>query len=314
MNNQWQQFWDQDMGTQSVLTNQEGVTANILTRHWQELAGRCGTIKTLLSIACGSGSELVDFFAERSKTDNADCHCIATDISEQALTQLQQRINRLFPQVSLTLIAEDAARLDQIQQAPDLIISQFGIEYADHAAVAASCRLLASDGALSFVLHYRDGLLDRQTQQQIKGLYLCLEGGFLNAAEQVVHALQTNDHSIIQRAIGTFQPAEQRLHQFANTYPAAQASELYAGVRQLLSEAPKYAFDDLLHWLADTKRKAVLHQQLLQHMHEVSLDQAGINRLASVCEENGVRITTIEPISASGQGSPIAWLLEGAKH
>lgn len=314
MNNQWQQFWQQDSGTQSVLTNQEGVTASVITRHWQELAKRCGPINTLLSVACGSGSELVDFFSQRPRSADADCQCIATDISEQALVKVQQRLNHLFPNLSLTLLAEDAGQLEQIQQAPDLIISQFGIEYAGTDAVAACCRLLAADGRLSLVLHYRDGVLDRQTQQQIKGLYLCLEGGFLVAAEGVVRALSTNDHALIQQAIATFQPTEQRLHEFASTYPAAQASKLYADVRQLLSEAPKYGFDDLLSWLEDTKHKAHLHQQLLHQMHEASLNQAGITRLVNVCEEHGIRITTRQAIKTNGQNLPIAWLIEGEKH
>lgn len=162
MNNHWSDYWEQGHLTsfgESFTSNYTGVLNEIWTPRFAELTSGF----KVLDIATGNGAlplMVSDYLKSRSvkgEVIGVDLANIKTDISS---VKLAENLNiKLLSNINCIKLPFDDGQFE-------LVISQFGIEYADlKKAVPEALRVLRSKGRLALVMHHENSLILRRNRR-----------------------------------------------------------------------------------------------------------------------------------------------------
>lgn len=156
MNNHWSKYWEQGHLTSfgdSFIANYTGVLKNV----WQPIFEGLSNDYKFLDIATGNGalpllvSDYLRGKSIRGEGVGVDLAKISTDLSTVNVAD----------NITISLNSEvDCTSLPFNESEFDLVISQFGIEYADlQIAIPEALRVLKVNGKLSFVMHHEHSMV-----------------------------------------------------------------------------------------------------------------------------------------------------------
>lgn len=219
----------------------------------------------------------------------------------------------------LQLIGVDAANLDEISASPGLrfhfgtsmealpfadktfniVISQFGLEYAPPQAAIEAVRVLKPGGSVALCLHDREGQIYVHNKQRSEAINACLAALYAGAedlrlAEWTIESLRTKAAAVINR------------------FPAASAPrEVFGALLQiaaarLLPERKERAFREICH-LAEAEMGRI-SQMLL-----AALSPDDLGRLTSRLRACGIGDIRTGELRAAGNGPAFAFTLIGRK-
>ena len=309
----WDRYWQ---GTWEAAAHQDGGPQDrALEAHWRQFfCGRepSGNYRRLLDVAAGNGA--VQRYCEQLKIPIAQR--FALDYSVSALRNLQQR----YPAVAC--IAADGARPPFREGLFDLVVSQFGIEYAGPVAMEQAGRLLAPGGRMALVLHlhegaiYRECLRNRQVLEELKSMNL---PGLARAAFQAGYALNTGRATADQfrRAERAFTPAvrslEQLLQREGRSIAGGLPQQLYTDIARMYRRISAYAEEEVLAWLDGLLPELDAYIGRMQSMVDAAL---GENDFAALCDQldaSGLRQLQADKLRISGRNEEAAWVYVGER-
>tara|TARA_R110002072_G_scaffold184878_2_gene341445 strand:- start:168 stop:896 length:729 start_codon:yes stop_codon:yes gene_type:complete len=214
--------------------------------------------------------------------------------------------------------AADARNLPYADQAFDLIVSQFGLEYAGAEGFREAARLLAPEGELHLVLHLSGGPIHKeclanlnllQQFERSRLLELCRRA--LVIAEQDDSARETGS-----TLAGVMRSLHLALCELRNQLLARPGGVAHAHIGRLLHDVPllierrlAYAPGAALSWVDAQTQELTGFSRRMQAMCAAAMDAEAIHQTKALLRGAGLRQVCVAQLRAAPAANPIAWTL-----
>ena len=293
----WSEYWQNEGASGEVFVNQQGEKHQALAAFWHsQLTGHDGPAK-MIDLACGAGS----VFADLPQQHAFELH--AADISPAALSQLNERL----PEVETHVCSADNLPFES--GTFDLVVSQFGIEYAGHQGFYEAARIVKPGGKLVVLCHIEDGYIDARNKAELEGAKLALETDFIGKAESLTRAVYSGNQVKFTQAADQFVLAEPLLAQYAEKHPNGVHAHLYHGFKQLFSKHQSYAMEDVLGWLEGMKAEVDKNILRLEEMRRAANGPEDLSSIQSQLQAIGMQEVSCQPFVLPNHQLPVAWQL-----
>jgi len=295
----WSAYWRQDGAGGEVFVGPDGQGNAEIAAFWRSLFAGLDVGSCVIDIACGAGS----IFGQVPAPDNYEL--VATDLSIDALDLLRARTR------GAGAVVASARALPFRQGSFDLVVSQFGVEYAGTEAFEQALRLLRPGGRIVTLSHIRDGYIDRRNATLQAGVRKAGDTGFIARAVRLTRAAFSGLG--VEEAVRGFQPAESEMAAFVAEHPGGVHGHLYTGFRQLFERRARYDEKDILGWLDGMVAELDLNRLRLDEMRGAALGDTAIAELRAAAARCGVALH-INRMTLTGHTLPVAWQIEGLKN
>lgn len=305
----WDTYWK---GTGTVgAFSAGGVSHPDITAFWRNyftsVASRNESIR-LLDVATGNGA-LVETALSIRDVGSTAITCV--DISDAAIRNVKRR----FPGV-VGVIA-DALSIPLQDEQFDLVISQFGVEYAGPNAISESARLVASGGQLVLMLHIVDGIVYKECQASLEAIeklqaanFIPLASAFFDAGFAAVRGADRHAYDAAGTQLSpAVQIAEAIMTEYGEGVAGDTIARLYSDVGRIHSELPKYEPDEVLDWLGSMERELQAYAKRMSSMMGAAITEAAFRDLCDQLTSSGFSLDRAEPLLPTGQVIPLAWVL-----
>lgn len=309
----WDAYWKGTRDAEAYASG--GVSHPIVASFWDntlsELLGTRESSK-ILDIATGSGA-VVERLTQQSDTQNCEVTCV--DISDAAIDVVRRR----FPNIVGIVADAKSIPLDSGQY--DLVTSQFGIEYAGVAAIDEASRLLALDGSLILMMHIQPGVIFRECATALDAIRHTQKSGFvplsLRFFEAGFAAVRGADRAPYDQAALQFNPAIQEIESVLSKHGEHVAGDtiakLYSDVQQIHSRLQYYEPNDVLAWLRTMDNELSEYAERMASMCNAAIDNKSFDKMCENLRGQGFDIVTAEPLVATDDELPIAWILRAIR-
>lgn len=293
----WSDYWANDGAGGEVFVNPKGQKHPALTRHWQQIFAGLKENAQVIDLASGGGS----IYAHLPESHSFDLH--AVDISQEALEMLVKRI----PGVTTTVCSADSVTYDD--GLFDLVVSQFGVEYAGIEAFSEAARMVATGGKLAALCHYKDGYIDSRNSAELAGAILAKDSGFVDKAIAVTEAAFSKGSDAQMNTATTFAPAEKLLAEAVDKDQSGVHIHLYQGFRKLFEHRQQYNASDITTWLTQMHDELDDNIDRLTRMCDAALSRDDMDRVCELLRAQGLRNISCLPFETTGNKLPVAWNL-----
>lgn len=301
---EWETYWrGRASGGNGDISSQPGIESDEdIARHWNDELSKVSKSARMLDLACGAGSVI--------RHAHAEGHTALTgvDISADAIGFVE----RSYPGVTGVVSHLQALPLGDEQY--DLVVSQFGFEYAgalDLAPVIAE--LLAPGGLFSALVHMREGAIARECEGALKETEMFEATGFTTAARRLFEAMGRDESSeAVDIARVQLEEPQKALMELAKQGHKL-AQHTLQGAAQLFQRRQNYALQDILQWFDGLDAENAAHQDRMKGMLDASLTREEAVKFIKRLEEAG--LTSEEPV-AFEQGDPkepIGWIIRAKR-
>ncbi len=298
----WDRYWLET--TEDAAWQRGGPQDQLLENFWSGIL-RNATPGRALDLACGNGA--VTAYVQRLAPGVPVCGC---DLSRNALLQLRKR----YP--GCDTVVADAARAPFADASFDLVVSQFGLEYAGEQAFFEAARLVAPGGALAAVIHVEGGAIYQECErnravvseiQRLDVLPLAraaFAAGFA-AGEGTGSAADFNAaERALKPAVGGL---EDLLRNTGAGIADGLARRLYRDIADVYQRLSAYEPADVLRWASGMERELQVYLGRMESMVAAALSPAAVKAVASGLTANGSRQLRVDTLATPGQSLPMAW-------
>jgi SAM-dependent methyltransferase len=256
-------------------------------------------------VASGNGA-----LVERAQAAFADEVFIAClDISGAAVRGLAKRFAHVHG------IVADARKIPVASSSCDIVLSQFGIEYAGLDAVGEAARLVVPGGEM--VLHYRGGGIHRQCTAALDAVRATQDARFIPRSiatfEYGFAAIRGGDRVRYETAARDMVPAvravESVIRQYGTQVADGTLLRLYRDVKTMHERMQHYEPAEVLGWLRGMQDEIAAYAGRMASMCDAAIDEA---RFAGVCDEllrRGFELHRREALVNPERDMPLAWAL-----
>ncbi len=267
---------------------------------------------TVVDLASGSGA-LVGFLQETGTASLDKVTCV--DISGAAIDAVAQR----YPGV--TGVVSSAADTPFDDHMFDLVISQFGVEYAGAEAVSEAARLTADSGRLTLLMHAADGVPVRESQAGVDAISRVRDARFLELAREFLSAgfdaVQGKDRKPYDDAATALNPAIQAVDAVLQDYGESVAGgtivNIYDTVQKVHQRIQHYKPEEVFAWF-DAMQQGLEHQfDGMQSTLGVALDPAEFQAVGERIVAAGLSVDQAGPVMVEGESVPLAWAIEATR-
>lgn len=304
----WDTYWQ---GTRENAAHKEGgVQEALLAEFWRDLLSEQLTENPnlrILDLACGNGA-VTGFVGEINPALRVNC----CDYSLHALMELERRHPGNLPVVA------DAARLPYTDASFDLVVSQYGVEYAGAEAIVEAARLLAPGGTLALLVHVYEGAIYRECERNrnvvtaIRALDILALAQNAFAAGFALNA-GTGAPQEFKQAEQAFTPAVRGLEQILREAGPGAAGglpgQLYQDIAHMYRRMSAYEPADILDWLAGMARELDAYQGRMQSMLDAALPRDRLLVLQADLVARGFEDSPLLDLAVNDQSLAAAWAL-----
>jgi SAM-dependent methyltransferase len=300
----WEPYWRGSANSAALQSDMQ------LDQLWAGLFGQQsngGKPTSLLDVACGNGA--VTRVALQTWPGLASW---GLDLSPAALREYGNR----YP--GATGVVGDSLDMPFVDGSFDLVVSQFGLEYAGLGALEEMLRLVAPSGSIIAVMHLRDGAifhecaLNLNIVEELRGLRvmelarLAFGAGFaLNAGRGKV--------ADFRKAEGDFVPAVRGLEQLLKKYGSNIADgllrQLYVDIAQMYQQLSAYAEEDVMAWIQGMEIELQAYSGRMQAMLAAAVGDAQCQQWCERLQARGFVLERKEKIALAAKTGNAAWLL-----
>lgn len=269
----------------------------------------------IIDIACGNGAVTAIAIAAAQDVDaNIDMHCV--DYSMSAVDELRKR----FPEVEG--VACDARKIPYKDGEFDIVVSQFGIEYAGPEAFTEAARLVATGGTITALAHLADGAINRECADNLAVAIALREAQLMSLARDAFKA----GFDLIAGKISEpeFQEADKRLAPAVEVAkrilrdkgPLAAGgllARLYRDIGHMYTRMQNYVPGEIFAWFDGMSDELVSYEGRMASMTRCALDEPDVQSLASNIRSMGFTVEPPDVLSLAESGNPAAWILTAIK-
>lgn len=309
----WSAYWDEDgaAGGQAVRGDRK---AEALAGLWREqLAAHIpsgGRLKSL-DIACGAGvvSALI---ADLGREAGAEIALHGTDYAQSALDGAAAALAPL----PFDTRAADARDLPYTDHLFDLVVSQYGLEYAGESAFSEAARVTAPDGVFLAFVHRTDGAIYRECAGNLAILDAVINSRILPRFERLLTVSERLDAGkAAPKAVQKKTADHERLvAELTRTVTAgragsarAHAQRLLGDMAQLFSRRRAYAANDVKSWIAGQSADLAGFRERMRSMMRASIDGDGMERVRERLIAAGLAEVEIGPLILRAGDPPAGW-------
>lgn len=294
-NSGWSQYWQQDGADGEVFVSASGERHPALAEHWRGVLDDIAAGARLLDIASGAGS----IYA--SLPEKHGLHLYAADIAAEALEVLSSRI------ANVSTVVSAADSLPFADRSFDVVVSQFGIEYAGVAAFGEAARVVAGGGCLEVLAHVRDGYIDSNNKAQLAEAELTRDSGFIRDAIQLTRSAFGSDASQLAALEQAFVPHIKDLGSAVKRCQVGVHGYLLGGFRQLYEKRAQYDVEDIVRWLQGMSGEVDKAIERLSIMRAAALGEADMRNIRATLDAVGFDNIETRLYQVEGKDLPVAW-------
>jgi SAM-dependent methyltransferase len=300
----WEPYWRGSANSAALQSELQ------LDELWAGLFGQLqnGSKPTsLLDVACGNGA--VTRMALQTWPGLVSS---GLDLSPAALREYGSR----YP--AATGVVGDSLSMPFVDSSFDLVVSQFGFEYAGLGALEEMLRLVAPDGSIIAIMHLRDGAIYRECAlnldvvEELRRLRvmeltrLAFIAGFaLNAGRGKV--------AEFRKAEADFVPAIRGLEQLLNKYGSNTADgllrQLHGDISQMYRQMSAYAEEDVMAWIKGMETELQAYSGRMQAMLTAAVGDAQFQQWCERAQALGFKLERKEKIALAAKTENAAWML-----
>jgi len=297
----WADYWQQDGDGGEVFVNAAGERHPALAEYWSAVFEGVPDNASVIDIASGAGSIFAHLQADHG------LKLFAADIAEEALEALADRVAG----VTTTVCSADAIPYDN--EYFDLVVSQFGIEYAGIDAFTEAARLVAPGGGLDCLCHVEDGYIDSNNKTQLEEANYVQESLFIGLCVDLLRAGYRDDVGEMQRTEAAFLPVARRVAQGMERCPRGIHSHLFQGFRKLFEERRSYDQAESMTWLGNMQAELDKNIDRLSRMRAAALSEADTGSITKNLGSAGLQEIQFELFTTAGNELPVAWKLSARR-
>lgn len=297
----WSEYWVQEGAGGEVFVNAKGEKHPALAAFWSSVFEPLTEGAAVIDIASGAGS----IFGQLPADHGLELY--AADISAEALQLLAERI----PGVKVVECPADDIPLDDGRF--DLVVSQFGIEYAGADAFAESARLVAPGGSLTALTHIRGGYVDARNKAQLEEARLVSETGFIDRCIELTEAEFSKDPDRIRQAESAIDPAATQIREAVGRCPQGVHAYLFAGFKQLYDRRWQYDMSDITGWLDGMRGEVDKAVMRLSHMRSAAMSADDMQSIRARLDTAGLIEVRIEEFLTPGNDEAVAWQIRATR-
>ena len=297
----WADYWQHDGDSGEVFVNSKGERHPGLAKFWNTVFEGTPADAAVVDLASGAGS----IFAHL--TEGHGLQLFAADIAEEALASLSNRI----PGVTTMVCSAGAVPYDDGRF--DLVVSQFGIEYAGIDAFTEAARLVAPRGRLVALCHVEDGYIDSNNRAQLDEAVLVDESGFIDLAINLTKAGFSADTAAQQHSEEAFVPVVQQIAEGVRRCPQGIHSHLLQGFQQLFEQRQRYDEADITSWLDEMRQELNKNIDRLTRMRAAALSPEDMANITENLTSVGLQEIQFKQFMTSGNKLPVAWSLSASR-
>ena len=272
-----------------------------LNAFWSSIFEEGERSAKVLDLACGAGSVI----KHAAKAGFSDLH--GSDISTGAIDALKAR----YEFVECTVASADNTPYDDNNF--DMVVSQYGIEYADFSKTADEIiRLLNDGGQFVSINHFKGGAIENEVTENRQNAEKIVDSGFMKAAIDLITEEFASDHSGDINKEG-YEKAKRLLVDAVPNDPSGLAQHLHLGFSQLYQRRQAYDLADITGWLAGMQKEIDAFIGRMKSMEEAALDEAQVTAFLDKFRQAGFRETSAEPFLLKTGEAPGAWVIRAKR-
>ena len=294
----WSEYWEKD-GAESgeVFISGQGDRHPALAEFWRAVFADLSAGARVVDVACGAGS----IYAHLAAGHGFELH--ATDIAAEALAALSERID------GVTTAAASADDLPYDDASFDLVVSQFGMEYAGLDAFKEAARIVRDGGRLVALAHIQNGYVDSNNKAQLKAAEVARKTRFIELARDLTETAFKKGGKALAKRENRFVPAIKELAATQRYCKRGVHAHLFVGFRQLYENRQQYDLADITGWLDGMQGELDKSIDRLTRMRAAALSDNEIGSLRTMLESAGLNDISIKEFMTPGNELPVAWEL-----
>lgn len=313
----WDAFWrarDKAVA-QDHIGSRDPAPAEFWAAHLRDLLQRTNYAR-LLDIACGNGA-VTRLAVEAATATGADLSVHCADYSVSAVREACAE----FP--SARGIACNARRIPYVDRSFDLVVSQFGLEYAGTPAFAEAARLVAGDGTFTAIVHMADGAIHDECAENYAVLQALSRCRLLSLARDAFEA----GFDMVEGRIGDpeFQEFDRRLApavEVAKTIlrdkgPLAAGgllAKVFQDIAYMYARIPNYDREEVIAWFDGIAEELESYEGRMGSMTQAAVDPAGIERIAESLRVLDFDVAEPRQLALKTIPRPAAWILTARRN
>jgi ubiquinone/menaquinone biosynthesis C-methylase UbiE len=304
----WKAYWQEaDRLAACVPDNPESAAA--IEAHWQHVFADLPAGTRVLDVATGNGVLLV-WAARAASTVGRSLALTGVDLAdidpEHFLPDYRED---LAPASFHGSVAAEA--LPFADGSFDIVVSQYGLEYAELApALGEAARVLAPQGRLFWLAHHASSAVVVQGRVQLEQVELLLQkNGPFAAMEDYLTARERGRK--VERATRALTAALKTAEAYCREKPPATlVNDLCAGILEVANHWQRYRPEDARQWLKENRKRLRAFAQRTRDLQEASLDDARQAEIVDLLARPPWTGAALSPLVVGASDSPVGLCIE----
>ncbi len=267
---------------------------------WDEQLAAFDKNCRFLDMACGAGSVI------RRAQEGGFTDITGLDYSPGAIDALKMAC----PDVTgVTASAKDTGLSDA---AFDVVVSQFGFEYAGAVETATEiARLLARGGSFIALSHKQGSAIETEVVEKRDEVKAIMDTHFIERAKVLFAAYALSDADF-NAALAAFRGPQDRLLDLAKL-KGGFAAHLYSGTQTLFNKRLSYTLEDVHGWLDGMTEELSAYGGRMQSMIDAALSSNDVNGVSAALKDHGLQVKPPEVFMTGFQQDEIGWIIRANK-
>ena len=309
-NQGWKDYWKEDR-VASCIPERES-TAKEIGDRWIEMFTELPDGTSILDVATGNGVLLTH---AATAAERVGKNYVLTGVDLAEIDPIRYLSNLPAGLREARFIGGIAAESLPFSDAEfDLVVSQYGLEYADlDKALAEVERVLASGGRLIWLAHSEESLVVEQNRDRGAQVeFLLAPGGPIHAMRQFIGKI--NKRKKLEYAAKRLNSALASAEKYSRDHPPATVvREVCTVLAETAQKWQAYHLADLDHMLTDCRMRLIAHRQRINDLRSAVMSPARVDAVRNRLERPQWHSVSLTTMCVGSTESPIGLMITACR-
>lgn len=313
--NAWSQYWSGDQAGADRALNSE-LQEWVLDVHWAKVFAREFRARPnvrLLDAACGTGILALHASRVAQFEEYGGLDICLSDISPEALDIAKAKLTE---HPAGTAVA-DARDLPFPDAHFDVIVSQFGLEYAGSDGFREAIRCLNPEGSLHAVIHRAGSGIMQECEGNLAVLDALTDSGILTGFLTVFrHAREGGEGAEAKAALESVAASVDQVQAALVAAPPGGAREygarLLIDMQNAMDQPMRYSESDMESWVEGQGEGIQAFRVRMASMIESAMSEDDVRAIADALGERKGIAVSVETMQGLDGDAAVAWVLTAA--